>query len=125
MGMAGRCLKAEPDAINKHPSPPSRAGACPGGGAQVSPIPAHKAHPARRVPRPRGQVVLGWPCSEDKRCSYSKRGAGSRGSVCLKAGGTKHWCSAGAQPPFRHHRTLFLPFPFIPAHLMILCHSYV
>lgn len=31
MGMAGRCLKAEPDAINEHLSPPSQAGACPRG----------------------------------------------------------------------------------------------
>lgn len=37
MGMAGRCLKAEPDAINKHPSPPSRAGACPGGPGEPHP----------------------------------------------------------------------------------------
>lgn len=35
--MAGRCLKAEPDAINKHPGPPSQARAFQGDSGVLQP----------------------------------------------------------------------------------------
>lgn len=46
--MAGTCLKAEPDAINKHPSPPSQARAYSRGPRQAPTLPQHHAaHPAQ------------------------------------------------------------------------------
>lgn len=49
--MAGKCLKAEPDAINKQPSRPSQARACLREPGEAPALPQHPtAHPAQYTP---------------------------------------------------------------------------